>query len=121
MSFIRAVLSSCLILWDQLFPAPAPSSPIATRKDTQGFAIYEFRGCPFCIKVRRGLRRVGIEVEYREAKDGSTYREELIREGGMLQVPCLRIEESLGKVQWLYESEDILNYLKKRFERTPSS
>ncbi|HAI96784.1 MAG TPA: glutaredoxin, partial [Methylococcaceae bacterium] len=34
--------------------------------------------------------------------------------GGKLKVPCLRIEED-GKVSWMYESSDIINYLEDRF------
>ena len=33
--------------------------------------------------------------------------------GGKTQVPCLRIEDSAGNVQWMYESDDIIQYLKR--------
>ncbi len=32
-----------------------------------------------------------------------------------MQVPCLRIEEG-ERVRWLYESADIIAYLKKRLD-----
>ncbi len=42
---------------------------------------------------------------------------ELRKGGGKSQVPCLRIEHESEKgkvsVQWLYESEDIIAYIKK--------
>ena len=38
----------------------------------------------------------------------------LMRGGGKGQVPCLRIESELGQVQWLYESDDILDYIQGR-------
>ena len=39
---------------------------------------------------------------------------ELIRGGGSPTVPCLRIEDSSGDVRWLYESLDIIKFLKER-------
>jgi glutathione S-transferase len=38
----------------------------------------------------------------------------LVNQGGKLQVPCLRIEKD-GKVEWLYESSSIINYLNDEF------
>lgn len=37
---------------------------------------------------------------------------ELTSGGGKFQVPCLRIESADGKVRWMYESIDIIRYLK---------
>ena len=37
---------------------------------------------------------------------------DLIAGGGKSQVPCLRIETENGDVRWLYESIDIVRYLK---------
>jgi len=31
--------------------------------------------------------------------------------GGKTQVPCLRIEQAGGEVEWMYESDDIIRYL----------
>lgn len=39
---------------------------------------------------------------------------DLITGGGKSQVPCLRIETGSGDVRWLYESIDIVRYLKTR-------
>ena len=39
---------------------------------------------------------------------------ELIAGGGKKQVPCLRIEDERGDVQWMYESGDIIRYLKRQ-------
>ena len=32
--------------------------------------------------------------------------------GGKYQAPCLRISEPNGEDEWLYESDDIISYLK---------
>ena len=42
-------------------------------------------------------------------------RQELLDQGGKVKVPCLRIEESEGKVSWLYDSNAIVEYLQGRF------
>lgn len=35
----------------------------------------------------------------------------LMQGGGKTQVPCLRIEQADGGVEWMYESNDIIQYL----------
>ena len=74
-------------------------------------ALYHFGSCPFCLRVRRELARLGVEVELRNIhRDRSRY-DELVRGGGRQQVPCLRIENDNGTVEWLYESSDIIAWL----------
>ena len=96
-------------------------SPVERSSDNQAvvddaiksLSLYQFYACPFCVKVRREMARLGLDIEVRDAQSG-LYREELQREGGQVQAPCLRIEEE-GKVQWMYESSDIIAYLQGRF------
>jgi glutathione S-transferase len=35
--------------------------------------------------------------------------------GGKIQTPCLQISDEQGNVTWLYESDDIIQYLQQRF------
>jgi glutaredoxin len=77
--------------------------------------LYQFKACPFCVKVRRAMKRLNLEIETREAKHEGTNRAELIAGGGKAQVPCLRIESDDGSVQWMYESKTIIEYLQKQF------
>jgi len=96
-------------------------SPVERSSDNQAvvddaiksLSLYQFYACPFCVKVRSEMARLGLDIEVRDAQSG-LYREELQREGGQVQAPCLRIEEE-GKVQWMYESSDIIAYLQGRF------
>ncbi len=37
---------------------------------------------------------------------------DLMKGGGKTQVPCLRIESGDGQVEWMYESDDILSYVR---------
>lgn len=80
-------------------------------------ALYQFRSCPYCVKVRRALRRLALPIEIRDIHVDTRFREELMSGGGKGQVPCLRIEESNGEARWLYESFDIIRYLEERFDR----
>jgi glutaredoxin len=84
-------------------------------QQTRHLAIYQFHACPFCVKVRRALKRYSLNIELRDAKNNAMYKEELLKEGGRVQVPCLRITNDDGSVSWLYESSDIIRYLEQRF------
>ena len=98
-------------LWYKvLMPSPGPHDA-----DVEGLAsrlaLYHFDSCPFCLRVRRELVRLGVEIELRNIhRDHSRY-DELVRGGGKQQVPCLRIENDDGTVEWLYESSDIIVWL----------
>lgn len=86
----------------------------AVNEQAQSLQLYQFRACPFCIKVRRHLHRLNVPVRTVEASRGSVARSELEEQGGKSQVPCLRIQTEQG-VQWLYESSAINQYLDERF------
>lgn len=83
--------------------------------ETSTLALYHFQACPYCRKVRRDVRLLGIGVEMRDIKREPARREELVAGGGKKQVPCLRIGEADGAVRWLYESREITRYLTERF------
>lgn len=85
----------------------------AADEATSNMALYQFYACPFCIKARRAIYKLNLNIETREAGYGA-YREELQAQGGKVQVPCLRIEEN-GEVTWMYESNAIIQYLQQRF------
>lgn len=78
-----------------------------------GHSLYQFYACPFCVKTRRAIHELGVDVELRDINKDPSNREALQQGGGKVKVPCLRIEEA-GDVRWLYESNDIIAYLNKR-------
>jgi len=43
----------------------------------------------------------------------SENRSDLIQGGGRSQVPCLKIESTSGEIEWMYESDDIIRYLRQ--------
>lgn len=118
LKIVREGLGRIIILIDFLTrPSPMKrSKPEQTKVMAQlaNMALYQFYACPFCIKTRRALRRLNLPLQTRNVNEGSPYRQELIEQGGDLQVPCLRIEEG-GKVEWMYESKAIIAYLEQRF------
>ncbi len=82
---------------------------------TQNIELYQFFGCPFCIKTRRAIRRLNLNIVTRDAQDRQgAYRAELLKETGKTQVPCLKITDG-DTVEWMLETNQIIDYLDKRF------
>lgn len=82
---------------------------------TRDMALYQFHACPFCIKTRRQMRRLNVNIELRNAQVGSEHRDVLAEQGGEIQVPCLRMKDESGEDVWMYESDQIIQYLNTRF------
>ena len=119
MFIVRAILGALILFFNWVF-TPKSIKREATEQaeidaQTQKLALYQYAACPFCVKVRRAMKRNGLTIETRDAKRSEQAKEELVNGGGQLKVPCLRIEEDNGEVRWMYESGDIINYLEQRF------
>lgn len=116
---VRLVLTPFMLAGAHLFKPRGvkrePEEQQAVDQQTRGLALYHFPACPFCIKVRRAMQRLSLDVELRNAQRPGEHRQTLGREGGRVKVPCLRIEADDGSVHWLYESDDIIAYLYQRF------
>jgi glutaredoxin len=93
----------------------APEVQAVINTQTTALTLYQYKACPFCVKVRRNMKRQSLPIETRDAKRNHSAREELLEGGGRLKVPCLKIEDSQGDVRWMYESKDIIGYLDERF------
>ena len=85
-------------------------------KELNNLSIYQFQFCPFCVKTRRNIYKLNLPIKYFDAMNDSDSRQELLEQGGKIQVPCLRISNN-NKITWLYESTEIINYLNERFAR----
>ncbi len=86
--------------------------------ETSQLVVYQYEACPFCLKVRRQIKRLGLKIELRDALRNAEYKKELMDGGGMDQVPCLRIDLGPNKTpryQWMYESSDINAYLQSHY------
>jgi glutaredoxin len=117
MFIVRWVIGRIILLLNFIF---SPSGPKRTAElqaeidtSTKHLSLYQLPACPFCVKVRRAIKRDGLNIELRNINQNENYREELIREGGKRTVPCLKITDENEKVTWLYESKDVVNYLQQ--------
>ncbi|GAA5314803.1 MAG: glutathione S-transferase N-terminal domain-containing protein [Candidatus Pelagadaptatus aseana] len=125
MKIIRAILGSLILFFDWLFTPKGIRRDTAAQQaidaETAKLTLYGYKSCPFCVKVKREIKRLSLDIEFRDAKRDPASREELTNGGGQLKVPCLRIETDSGEntqentVQWMYESSDINAYLQQRF------
>ena len=85
----------------------------AVDKQTFSLQLYDMGSCPFCIKVRREMTRLNLNIKIVNAQLPEN-KAVLLEQGGQTQVPCLRIDNN-GKISWLYESSAIVDYLNKHF------
>lgn len=118
MKILRRIIGKILELLSRLtLPAKQLRSP-ENKQQIAGklsqLSIYQFELCPFCIKVRRQMHKLDLDIKLIDAKDPK-YGEELKAGGGKIQVPCLKIQNEDGTFQWMYESSDINNYLEQQF------
>ncbi len=74
--------------------------------------LFYFPSCPFCQMVLRELPNFKVEVSLKNIMENMDYRNELMAGGGKTQVPCLKIEKSDDEQEWMYESQDIIQFLK---------
>ena len=81
----------------------------------QGLALYQYKTCPFCMKVRQEMARLSLNIQRVDAQPPGVDRDTLTREGGQTKVPCLKVTDAVGHSQWIYESDKILGYLRGRF------
>ena len=116
---VRWVLGQIIIFIDWITrPKPVQRSAEAQAevdKQTEKMALYHFQMCPFCVKTRRQIHRLGLNIDLRDPRVDDQWMTELVEQGGKKQVPCLRLEKDDGSVEWMYESSDINEYLEKRY------
>jgi glutathione S-transferase len=79
----------------------------------ESYALYHYPSCPYCAMVRRFLDDAGIDIELRNIHADPQALHDLRSGGGSTTVPCLRIQRGTD-VQWMYESQDIIDYLRKK-------
>ena len=116
---LRILLGPVMLLKEKLTRPQGVLRPQAAQDSVdlqcQALALYHYKTCPFCMKVRQEIARLSLNIAYIDAQPPGTAREALTREGGQTKVPCLKITDAHGKSQWLYESDKIVAYLRGRF------
>lgn len=118
MKAIRIGLGNLIVAGDYISRPPrmkrSAEAQAAVNEAAKHLALYQFKACPFCVKVRRTLHKLNVPVALHDAKNNEQDRQTLLEQGGRIKVPCLRIEAD-GQTTWLYESKAIVSYLQERF------
>ncbi|MEW6990066.1 glutaredoxin family protein [Colwelliaceae bacterium 6441] len=117
MFILRWVIGRIILFFDFIFSPRQPkrSADIQAEVDssTAHLSLYQLPACPFCVKVRREMKRSGLNIELKNINQDEKLREELIDKGGKRTVPCLRIVDENQEVNWLYESSVINQYIQQ--------
>ena len=117
---LRLVLTPFMLLSEKLSTPESVtrSAEEQARADeaSKNLALYQFKACPFCIKVRKEIAWLGLNIETRDAQHDPEHRAALEAGGGQIKVPCLKIHQEDGSDRWLYESDEIKAWLQERFE-----
>lgn len=116
---LRLLLGPVMRVWEVVsrpkgvFRAPALQAEVDAQ--CSSLALYQFKTCPFCIKVRQEMSRLSLNIERFDAQKDGPNRSALIQGLGQPKVPCLKITDAAGNSQWLAESGAINAYLRGRF------
>jgi len=117
---IRKILAAVILTLNWVFTPKSVKRPADEQAQidtqTQDLTLYQYKACPFCVKVRRSMKRSALNIETKDAKRCETSKQELLAGGGQLKVPCLKITEN-GEDRWMYESSDIIDYLNNRISK----
>ncbi len=116
MTLIRKILGFLILTFDRAFTPKAevnrtPEKQSALDQKLSRWTLYHLEACPFCVKVRRQMKRLAINIPLKEINARPENHEELMKGGKLDQVPCLRYFDDSGAEKWLYESSDINTFL----------
>ena len=118
---VRIILGPVMLLKEKLSrPEGITRTQVAQTKadqDCQSLVLYHYKTCPFCMKVRHEIARLSLNIQRIDAQPSGADRDTLARDGGLTKVPCLKIIDTAGKSQWLYDSDKIIRYLQGRFAK----
>lgn len=121
MRVIHKILGAIILFVDWLTSPKgivrAKEVQAAIDEQTKALTLYQYKACPFCVKVRRSMKRHSLPIETRDPKRSVTAKEELMAGGGILKVPCLKVVDAEGQESWMYESNTIIGYLEERFAK----
>ena len=80
--------------------------------------LYVKTGCPYSARVRDAARTMGVMLEERNILQSEAAEKELLHKGGERKTPYLLDEE---KGIGMYESEDIVRYLRETYSNKAKS
>ncbi len=118
---IRFILGKIILALDALFTPKglvrSPQAQAAVNEKTRSWTLYQLRACPFCVKVRRQLKRLSITLPIKNVDLDPDAQAELMQGGKIDQVPCLRWRDQNGQDIWMYESSEINQFLTQNFSQ----
>ena len=98
-------------------PNRSAAEQSAVDTQTASMALYHYDGCYFSAKVKKAITVLKLKIELRDILANTRHGEILLKHGGKTTVPCLYLEETCERPDtWMYESDDIIRYLRERFE-----
>ncbi len=116
---LRIIIGPFMLLGEFVTRPKGVARPAANQakvdQQCADLVLYQYKTCPFCIKVRQEMRRLALNVQKLDAQQPGQVRDELVSGGGKAKVPCLKITDQAGKTRWMYESGEIITYLRGRF------
>ena len=116
---LRVLLGPLMLLKERLTrPAAVQRSAekqLDVDRQSAGLTLYQFKTCPFCIKVRQEIHALALPIALQDAQHDEQHRAALLKGSGATKVPCLKITDANGQVQWMNESAAIIGYLRGRF------
>lgn len=120
MSVKHRVQGICFMLADYWFKVKPVSRSTEEQcsldRESRRIQLYFCNTCPMSIKVKRRCEQLGLRVVEKDVKRVNAYRNELIHGGGEVRVPCLRVEgRQEQEPRWLYDANNIMQYLDRRF------
>jgi len=120
MRIIRFILGTVILFIDWLTTPKGIKRPLELQKtideQSQNYILYQYKACPFCVKVRRSFKRLSLPIETRDPKRSESAKKELVAGAGKLKVPCLKIANDEGSTTWMFDSKKIISYLELQFE-----
>lgn len=116
---LRTVLGPFMLMFEVL----SRQKPVQRAVDSQAkvdqacgsLVLYHFKTCPFCIKVRKEMHRLALSIDKRDAQHDAKNKADLVAGSGDDKVPCLKVTDAHGQVQWIKDSSAIISYLNQRF------
>ncbi|MBL1378989.1 glutaredoxin family protein [Zobellella iuensis] len=99
-------------LFDWLGGAENNEAPVVD--SVTKLALYQKAWCPYCQRVKAAIDELGLDIAEYDT-NAPEHLQALLAGGGQRMVPCLRIEFEPGRYYWLYESMDIIAYLRRHF------
>jgi glutathione S-transferase len=85
------------------------------KKTITGHTLYHFQISPYSARARKAVFQNKLDIPFKDILEDEHAYLEMITGGKKDQVPCLKIEKN-GKVEWMYESRAIAQYLSIQFK-----